>query len=222
MEGTLDEELQDEVEGDSYYESESDHLEFGMDYSDLEDLIEIDESQMDSEEKRKQNMLSKKLADWAASNGIKEIHVSRLLRILNEDLPFLTLDGRTLLKTMRYVPTKEVPPGTYYHFGLGEGINRTLLGRKSMEPFTEIGVIVNIDGIPLTKSTNNTFWPITGRVLEPVNGPPFIIGIYYGSKDPDNFNVFLTNFQNNRLRMRRTSTSQDKIDSFTFGILRMR
>ena len=129
MEDTLDEELQDEVDGDSYYESESDHLECGMDYSDLEELIEIDESQMDSEEKRKQNMLSKKLADWAASNGIKEIHVSRLLRILNEDLPFLTLDGRTLLKTMRYVPTKEVPPG--------------------------IGVIVNIDGIPLTKSTNN-------------------------------------------------------------------
>ena len=46
-----------------------------MDYSDLEDLIEIDESQMDSEEKRKQNMLSKKLSDWAPSNGIKEIHV---------------------------------------------------------------------------------------------------------------------------------------------------
>ena len=56
MEGTLDEELQDEVDGDSYYESESDHLECGMDYSDLEELIEIDESQMDSEEKRKQNM----------------------------------------------------------------------------------------------------------------------------------------------------------------------
>ena len=186
-----DEEMLQE-EDDSYYETESNHSECDrVDYSDLDDLIEIDDSEMISKEKREQNLISKQLADWAVSNGIKQIHLSRLLRILKETMPFLPLDARTLLKTMRYVRTKEISPGLYYHFGICEGMRRTLLFQKSMESFSKIGIIVNIDGIPLTKSTNNMFWPITGRVLEPVNGPPFIIGIYYGNKDPDDFNDLL-------------------------------
>jgi hypothetical protein len=63
-----------------------------------------------------------------------------------------------------------------------------------MESYANIGIIVNIDGIPLTKSTSNMFWTITGRRLQPVKRPPFIIGIYYGSQDPDDFNDFLEDF----------------------------
>ena len=106
-----DEEMLQE-EDDSYYETESNHSECDrVDYSDLDDLIEIDDSEMISKEKREQNLISKQLADWAVSNGIKQIHLSRLLRILKETMPFLPLDARTLLKTMRYVRTKEISPG---------------------------------------------------------------------------------------------------------------
>ena len=161
------------------------------DYSYIEEaLSSIEEPEIESEERKQELRLMSELAKWATINGIKTIHLTRLLHILNTVLPFLPLDGRTLKKTMRVVSTKEVSPGQYYHFGISEGIKKNIKSLDSIAS-NDIGIVMNVDGIPLTKSTNHQFWPITARILEPIPTKPFVVGIYYGPKDPEDFNIYI-------------------------------
>lgn len=43
---------------------------------------------------------------------------------------------------------------------------------------------VNIDGLPLFKSSNHQFWPILGRVENIPSKAPFVIGIFSGTSKP--------------------------------------
>ena len=52
---------------------------------------------------------------------------------------------------------------------------------------------VNIDGVPVFKSTNGQFWPIQGMVDLPGCNTPFLIGLFYGVSKPKNLD-FLNEF----------------------------
>ncbi|XP_071580300.1 uncharacterized protein [Temnothorax nylanderi] len=56
----------------------------------------------------------------------------------------------------------------------------------------EIVMDVNIDGLNLYDSTDGEFWPILGSFSDEAD--PFIIGVYYGNKKPEDINVFLEDF----------------------------
>jgi len=56
----------------------------------------------------------------------------------------------------------------------------------------ELHVFLNTDGVPLSKSTNHQFWPILCVLEDPLGMKhTFEIGIYYGTKKPQDFNEFL-------------------------------
>ncbi|EFN71874.1 hypothetical protein EAG_07199, partial [Camponotus floridanus] len=55
-----------------------------------------------------------------------------------------------------------------------------------------INLGINIDGLPLSKSSTSSLWPILGCVLP--YKEIFIIGAYYGPKKPTNCNEFLQDF----------------------------
>ncbi|ELT93910.1 hypothetical protein CAPTEDRAFT_26208, partial [Capitella teleta] len=42
----------------------------------------------------------------------------------------------------------------------------------------------NIDGLPLFKSGDGTFWPILGKILNIDSCKPFVVALYYGSEKP--------------------------------------
>jgi len=139
--------------------------------------------------------LQKQLSQWATQHNIKQIALTHLLKILklhiNDDLP---IDARTLLKTPRTTIIKEVIPGEYFHFGLLSGVINFL---KQHDTFsltkTDIEIIINIDGLPISKSSNGQLWPILGSVF-PYNHV-FMIGLYHGKqRKPDNSNEFLFDF----------------------------
>jgi len=69
--------------------------------------------------------------------------------IITEKLP---QNCRTLLAGSKLTigNIRNVIPGRYYHFGLKSGI-KTFLSTK----LTEINFAIGIDGLPLTKSSNN-------------------------------------------------------------------
>ncbi|ESP02012.1 hypothetical protein LOTGIDRAFT_111295 [Lottia gigantea] len=46
-----------------------------------------------------------------------------------------------------------------------------------------VNIQVNIDGLPLFKSSSIQFWPILGRLLLPYTAEPFVIGIYVGDSN---------------------------------------
>ncbi|XP_032689875.1 uncharacterized protein LOC116853111 isoform X3 [Odontomachus brunneus] len=114
------------------------------------------------------------------------------------------MDGRSLLNTpLKYV-IKTIEIGEYIHFGLCNGIKEAIL-EKQILPSSIIEVAINIDGLPLSKSSSNSFWPILGCIVP--YGKVFIIGVYCGKEKPKNVNEFLHDF------------ISETIDLYTNGIV---
>lgn len=105
----------------------------------------------------------------------------------------LPSDARTILKTediSKHI--SNLPPGKYYHFGLKSTILMKLI-QNNFEG-VEINISINIDGLPLTKSSGSQFWPILVKIDELKQLRPFPIAVYHGENKPDNSNIFLQKF----------------------------
>jgi hypothetical protein len=53
---------------------------------------------------------------------------------------------------------------------------------------------VNIDGLPLFKSSKVQFWPILGKIIQPVETRVFVIGLFSGTEKPKDVDEFLHDF----------------------------
>lgn len=101
-------------------------------------------------------------------------------------------DARSLLRTPRKVNVEDVKRGQYYHFGLQNCIEQ-LVSQYSVQLSQIVKVNINIDGLPLFKSSTSQVYPILCNLIENydlVN----VIGIYYGDEKPSDANEFLTDF----------------------------
>lgn len=74
----------------------------------------------------------------------------------------LPKDARALLKTpKKTAEIVELSGGSYYHFGLLNTLEVLLLHYKSMSlKVSEINLLINIDGLPLSRLSPSSFWPI--------------------------------------------------------------
>ena len=88
---------------------------------------------------------------------------------------------------------KDIDGGTYYHFGTKEGIVSTL-NKCSAGDNNSIHLQINIDGLPLFKSSSMQLWPILGRVTNIENSWPFVIGVYCGYTKPRQAAEYLQEF----------------------------
>ncbi|XP_011706765.1 PREDICTED: uncharacterized protein LOC105461942 [Wasmannia auropunctata] len=134
------------------------------------------------------------LAVWAVQHQITHTALTALLHRLKKHPCFstLSLDARSVLKTPRQQEIRTVVPGSYYHFGLLYPVKNIIASIK--ENVNCVNIAVNIDGLPLFKSSQQQFWPILGSVL-PYNNV-FLIGIYHGNEKPADANDFLQDFVN--------------------------
>lgn len=126
--------------------------------------------------------------------SITQNDLTKLLKVLNKYHPELPTDARTLKQTPPEKSSlKSVSPGNYYHFGLEKGISFVV--EKLSIPVTEkvLQLQVNIDGLPIFKSSAECFWPILCS-LYGYSGSVFLVGAYAGTKKPDDCSKFLENF----------------------------
>ncbi|KYM98827.1 hypothetical protein ALC62_10457, partial [Cyphomyrmex costatus] len=132
------------------------------------------------------------LATWAVQHQISHIALRALLQRLKQYSCFSTLpiDARSILKTPRQQDIRIVPPGTYHHFGVSNSVLKILSSVK--ESIDCIKITINIDGLPLTKSSQQQFWPILGSIVSYNN--VFMIGVYHGNEKPADVNDFLKYF----------------------------
>ena len=116
-----------------------------------------------------------------------------MLAILREhghqDLP---KDARTLLQTPRSIATLEKCSGQYIYLGIKNGMERCLQRCKYINVDTII-LKVNIDGLPIFKSTGLDIWPILGMIVRP---RPFLIALYSVKGKPTNCEEFVQDFLN--------------------------
>lgn len=139
------------------------------------------------------------LASWSSTYKLHADSVTSLLKILRQyDFPNLMSDSRSLMKTPRDTAKmiRIVEPGQYIHIGIAEGIQYTL--RQNNVDINKLDFIVvdyDTDGVQMTESTDNVFWPIWCRLGTPRIGRPFLTGNYYSSVgQPKCFNSFMLDF----------------------------
>lgn len=144
-------------------------------------------------EVEKNAKLREDIRSWAVSNNISHLSQKKLFVILNERIPnCLPQDPRTLLKTRQTIFLTKVGVGNYWHNGLESSL-RNVLQKLSDIP-KSISINVNMDGLPIFKSSKNEFWPILYNIHEIPTVRPMIIGIYYGMGKPADLTAYLQPF----------------------------
>lgn len=130
------------------------------------------------------------LANWACKNEIKRTALNQLLQLLrnngHSDLP---IDSRTLLQTPQTVNTIARCGGDYVYLGIEKGIRQKLTESKLV--LNKISLIVNVDGIPLFKSSNVQLWPILAAIQ---GSQPFLVSCFCGTSKPSNNIEFMMDF----------------------------
>ncbi|XP_032690649.1 uncharacterized protein LOC116853628 isoform X2 [Odontomachus brunneus] len=134
------------------------------------------------------------LQGWAIRHRITHVALNELLEYIKPRYPEVPTDARTLLGTVRKVHTDNVEPGRYYHFGISNCVENLI--QKSQHHFQNIQlieIIINIDGLPLFKSSGSQVYPILCSLVTNYTNVG-IIGIYHGYQKPADANHFLQNF----------------------------
>ncbi|KZR98133.1 Uncharacterized protein APZ42_006587, partial [Daphnia magna] len=141
------------------------------------------ENGLEDEMKKKQDDFCRTLGQWVVESNFQRVHVGKLLKCIriHLDLSFFPRDYRTLLKTQRKVILKAMPPGHYFHFGLIKYLFEFLSSLSPQQIPLCIELCVNVDGIPLYKSSRSQFWPILGLLRNIDGAKPFVIGIFDGT-----------------------------------------
>ena len=119
-----------------------------------------------------------------------------VLKILREsgghtDLP---KDVRTLVHTPRNIPTESKCSGEYMYDSIHKGILESFSLHPGLMPVNIIKLDMNIDGLPLCKSSKSQLWPILGSINSCDH--VFSIATFHGVAKPDPVDEFLLDFIN--------------------------
>lgn len=106
--------------------------------------------------------LSSDLRTWAIEKNIKKRAVTALLKILRSaGINTLPKDSRSLLETPRKVVIVDQAGGKYWHNGLE---NCLVQAFSNLSSNLTVEININIDGLPIFKSSPMAFWPILMNV----------------------------------------------------------
>ena len=153
-------------------------------------------SSSDSEREDKVDLsLCQGLVEWINRHSIKHTAADDLLKLLkthgHESLPS---SARTILKTDRQVTTEDKSGMKYVYLGLETSVVKHF-DKYPLEIKQQTNVLpiaLNIDGLPLFRSSNTVFWPILCSILIPPI-TVFPIAVTCGTSKPENLD-FLHGF----------------------------
>ena len=155
------------------------------------------DSENDAESRHDDGNIFASIKEWAVECQIPLSSLSPLLAILRPYFPTLPKDPRTLLRTKTKYEIKELAGGSYYHFGIESSILSRFVEHPEFVPDDLcFSVQVNIDGLPLFKSSNHQLWPILCRIEKFPDTEPFVIGLYSGRSKPTDVEEYLRAFTN--------------------------
>lgn len=139
--------------------------------------------------------LSTELVCWAIKHSVNHVQFRALLDIWNENVPLpkLPRDPRTLLNTPRVlnIISDSVHNEKYWFYGLRNSLVNIFTNFNS--PPAQISLNTHIDGLPISGSSNEAFWPLLYNIHEMPQLPPNVISIYHG-KSKRIFIFFFNNF----------------------------
>lgn len=122
------------------------------------------------------------LKDWALCHNITHNALDALLTFLktNPDLSDLPTSARALLNTPKSMEIEELGGGHFYYFGLAQNLTRII----ELTQCDILDLDFGIDGLPIYKSSNLSFWPILCKIHKIVPPPVFTVAIFCGKSKP--------------------------------------
>ncbi|KAI2647722.1 Tolloid-like protein 2 [Labeo rohita] len=152
-----------------------------------------EDNHVDQEEDIPNNDLAGCLRDWATHFGVSLIALSALLTILKFHHPFLPKDARTLLKTQTCHSVASLASGSFYYFGIQKMFSHFFEKLTSVvQNQHSFKLQLNIDGLPVFKSSGIQFWPILG-MLQGYSRKPVLIALFCGNSKPQSLSEYLNN-----------------------------
>lgn len=116
--------------------------------------------------------LKDKLRIWIVNHRITTRAVKDLLSILRcAGHSFLPKDCRTLMKTPTKVPIDILSNGKLFYYGIQKCLGNVL---ANIQQDIIITLDFNFDGFPISKSSNNQFWPILASIRGKVHHGEFV------------------------------------------------
>lgn len=125
--------------------------------------IEILSSDSDFDDSLSCEMLAQDLSQWVNSHCIDHNATDSLLGLLRKhghsNLP---MTARTLLGTPKNVPTEMKSGMQYIYFGVEKQLlsHLELYPEETLRDVATFDISLNIDGLPLFKSTSTSLWPV--------------------------------------------------------------
>ena len=130
----------------------------------------------------------------AVKRGLGRNTLNDLLAVLNKhNKGKFPTDARACVGSLRVVSVREVSPGRYHHFGLKNCICRAL--QYVTLNAEELPLQFNVDGLPISRSSTLSFWPILARIVTPdFVSKVLLVGLFCGPGKPDDVSVYLHEF----------------------------
>lgn len=156
----------------------------------------IDECNSEIVHKVPKTSLNEDLVECFQKHNVSHAFINDLLGVLNNHgVQSLPKDVRSLMHTPRSKSFNilKIAGGNYIHFGIETNIVQFI--KKYCWQNSVLILNINIDGLPLSKSSASQFWPILGDIDDDnTYRDPFIIGLFHGLKKPEDPNEFLNSF----------------------------
>lgn len=160
---------------------------------------EYSDSEEDAYEDMEEETLTGALREWTVEEGVTNSALDKLLRILHDHHPHLPITARTLLKTGQHSSKiKKISGGEYVHFGILNSMRQFEMDIIKMG-HEVVEYQINIDGLPLFRSSGLQLWPILGRIVGTKR--PFLIGAFCGSSKPGSIDEFCEDFISEALEL---------------------
>ncbi|KAE8739894.1 hypothetical protein FOCC_FOCC014593 [Frankliniella occidentalis] len=153
-----------------------------------QDNINDDSDDSDDEDFNVMNYLKNGLQNWAM-RGVSKRKVDELLKMLRRVHPELPKSYKTLLHTPKTTNVVQIENGNIWYKGVRNCLNQVVT-QDYLNNSRAVYLDINIDGLPLFRSSKAQFWPILG-CLSGVRHDPFIIAIYFGCSKPATLHQFL-------------------------------
>ncbi|XP_046388085.1 uncharacterized protein LOC124157429 [Ischnura elegans] len=169
---------------------------------DVSDACSSSSSDSDCSEGNLSNAdLYHELSLWAGN--IPRHKVTSLLKILKKHSCFknFPVDVRTLRKTPRSLEVEKLGLGEFVYLGVAESLKYELMCLNDVS-FEDIKLQINVDGLPLTRSSGSQFWPILASVVDRTEmARPFLVAIYWGHQKPMSCEQYLTPLLNELVQL---------------------
>lgn len=190
---------------------ETDHVPFDYFCYDNHEVTDSDGSQGEMSDSDEGESLTQRLSNWALTYGISHTALTALLAILRFYHPELPKDARTMLHTRTVYTVKELCNGLYHYFGIISALGKTLSRWKDkLVSGSCLRLQINIDGLPLFKSSNLQLWPILGLLITIPMKEPVVIGLFSGTKKPDSCTIYLEDFVTELAELEKGFNFEDK------------